>query len=316
MPGAYPLPDAVREVAAEWNHQSETGVIKPGTAATHAKVLGTLLKFSTARGAVMVCDVSNEVLNEWMFASHATDAKKGRVAATTPKLRRAVASSFYYTCFRLGITDNNVAANLPPQGNTPRYVKPFTEDEIEALKEASGFAFRETKSPSALALVLLGCSPGEVGSITCADIRLVEGRVRAYGGGSRYRGRWLPIDDPWCFEKLSARIKHLADKHPDDWATRYVAYDPRPDSDNDFAKRSAATSTTLTTVIDKAGLKRNGVNRVASIGEYLAQRVFAETGRIEAVAARLGINKLDDAARIVGYEWRAEYETSPPGGAE
>lgn len=314
MPGAYPFTSAADEVVAEWKRQAAAGNVTEGTVATHTNVLNTLIKYVAARGAEMVCDVTNEILVEWLYAPNAYTGKA--IAATVPTARRAVASSFYYTCFRLGITDVNMAATLPTQQNTERYVHPFTKDQIDQLKEASQFAHRETKSPSALALALLGCAPGEVGSIKCSDIHLIDNMVRAHGGGGRYTDRWLPIDDPWCFDQIAHRIKHLAEKYPKDWQSRYVAYEPREGKDDDFARRSAASSTNLATIIQKAGLKNDGVSRVASINEYVAARVFAKTGRVEAVAARLGISKLDDAAKVVGYEWRADFELPAPSNGE
>lgn len=312
--GDYPLCEAAREVMAEWAAQAESGQITAGTVETHSKVLTTLVKFAAKRGVNLVRDVTNEILIEWLYAQNAYNAKP--VSATTPRARRAVTSAFYYTCFRLGITDVNLGASLPVQGKSERYVHAFSLGEIDLLKEASQFAFRETKSPSALALALLGCAPGEVGSIRVEDIHLAEMLVRAHGGGGRYAERWLPIDDPWCFEQLAARVKLLAGKHPTDWRSRYVAYVPRSGKDDNFGRRSAATSTLLATVIKKAGLRENGVSRVASINEYVAARVFTETGRVEAVAARLGIGKLDDAVKIVGYDWREAFTLPAPGSGE
>ena len=52
---------------------------------------------------------------------------------------------------------------------------------------------------------------------------------------------------------------------------------------------------------------------MASINEYVAARVFAETGRVEAVAARLGLARLDVAAHLVGYDWRASFNPDPRG---
>lgn len=310
MPGAVSVAAAFALVIADWKQQVLAGQIAEGTVSTHSKHLATLAKFAAARGASLVCDVSNELLNEWMFAANAYTGEPS--AESTFRIRRAVAASAYYTMFRLGITDSSPAANLPNGTRSARYVSAFSDTDIDRLKEAAQFRFRETKSPAALALALLGAAPGEVGSITCADIHLTDMLVRAHGGGTRYAQRWLPIDDPWAFDQLAARLAVFAREHPDDWEQRYVAYTPRPGNDDDFARRSAATSTTLSKVIERAGLKNNGVRRVASIGEYVAVRIFAETGRIEAVAARLGINKLDDVAHIVGYDWKTEFAITGP----
>ncbi|MEI6623815.1 MAG: hypothetical protein WCP28_18130, partial [Actinomycetes bacterium] len=315
MPGAYPVADAIDEVAVEWRRQATVvGNIAGSTVDTNCKVLNTLRKFAEARSLALVCDLTNSELNSWMFSANAYTSAPAAYSMT--RLRRNVATSFFYTAFRIGITDANPATMLPTAKHNARHVAAFDEKKIKRLKQASEFEFRETKSPSALALALLGAAPGEVGSITCADVFLMDMLVRAHGGGTRYEERWLPIDDSWCFEKLSARISYLSVKHPKDWQNRFVAYEPRPGNGDDFARRSAATSTTLTKVIERAGLKKNGVLRVASIGEYVAQRIFEETGSLEAVAARLGINKLDTVARIVGYDWKTLHAVPGPIGED
>lgn len=45
------------------------------------------------------------------------------------------------------------------------------------------------------------------------------------------------------------------------------------------------------------------MTRAESIREWLAARVFAQTGSLEAVAVRLGMSSLDTAAHLVGYDW-------------
>ena len=67
----------------------------------------------------------------------------------------------------------------------------------------------------------------------------------------------------------------------------------------------------ITKALDRAGLKQPGHIRVAAINEYVAAKVFAQTGRVEAVAARLGMRSLDAAAHLLGLDWRAQY--APPG---
>jgi len=49
-----------------------------------------------------------------------------------------------------------------------------------------------------------------------------------------------------------------------------------------------------------------------SLREWLAAKVFAETGRVEAVAARLGMASLDAAAHLVGYNWTREFDIDAP----
>lgn len=312
MPGAMPVSEAADLVVAEWELQAATGQIALGTVGTHTAHLNRLVKFAQGRGAALVCDLTANLLLEWTNAANAYTGEP--VPDTTRYARRAVASAFFHTCFRLGVTDHNPAQQLPSRKSRARYVHPFTPAQIDRLKEMAGERHKATKGPAALALVLLGCSSGEVGAIRARDIHLGEMLVDAHGGGDRYARRWLPIDDPWAFDQLAARLRYLADTYPDNWLDRYVAYRPQPGRDDEPKRRASATSMTVGKIIERAGLKVNGVTRVASITEYVARRIFLETGRVEAVAARLGLNKLDDAARICGYDWQAEMRQ--PGPAE
>lgn len=311
MPGAMLLPDAADLVLVDWRAQVDAGHISDGTLDTHSKHLARMVAYASARGAEMVCDLTSNVLLDWM---HAVNAYTGSpVSPTTVGVRRGIVAGFFYTCFRLGITDVNPAAVLPSVPKVLRAVNAFTETDVDRLKAAAVYRFGETKAPAAVALCLLGCSSGEVGAVAGRDVRLLDRLVRAHGGSDRYTERWLPVDDDWCFDKLAARLRAMADADPDGWQDRPVAYDPRPGTRDDFRVRAAATSRIITDVLTRAGLKHDGVTRVASITEYVARRVFLETGRVEAVAARLGLNKLDQAAHICGYDWKTEFRRPGPG---
>ena len=43
--------------------------------------------------------------------------------------------------------------------------------------------------------------------------------------------------------------------------------------------------------------------RIASLNEYVAQRVYSQTGSFIEVAARLGMRSLDAVAHIVDKNW-------------
>ncbi|MCB9411677.1 MAG: hypothetical protein H6525_02320 [Actinobacteria bacterium] len=307
-----PVAEAAELVIEDWRQQAAVGQVAESTVETHGKHLARLVKYAAAKNIKMVSDLTPNVLLSWQRAVNGYTGKP--VPETTQDARRAVVSSFFHTCYRLGITDQNPAQALPVRTNRARYVHPFTPEEIQRLKDNAATKIQDTRTPAAVALVLLGCSSGEVGSIRCSDVHLTEMLVRAHGGSDRYKPRWLPIDDPWCFNALAARIKTIAKKHPDDWQRRTIAYTPNGGAPaEDYRRAAAATSRTITFALKGAGLKVNGETRVASITEYVAARVFAETGRVEAVAARLGLSNLDDAAHIVGYDWKSEYaQPGPP----
>jgi hypothetical protein len=72
---------------------------------------------------------------------------------------------------------------------------------------------------------------------------------------------------------------------------------------------SAATSNTLDGIFKDAGVKQPGRVRIASLNEYVACRVYEETGSLIEVAVRLGMRSLDAVAHIVDPNWFDELLT-------
>jgi hypothetical protein len=62
-------------------------------------------------------------------------------------------------------------------------------------------------------------------------------------------------------------------------------------------------SMNLARALDRAGISRAGV-RPRSCREYAANVVYARTGRVEDVAAELGIASLDSACRLIEPYWQ------------
>lgn len=309
QPGDYPLVDAIEDVRVDWERQAAAGTVAETTVATHMRVLRMLAKYAVANQVVKVNDLSSSIISSWINAPHARTNKP--LSEETRRNRSTVAAQFFATCIRLGIVENTPMTAVVRAKKQTRHIRPFTQKEIDQLKGAARQGHRAGKSTSTVALYLLGAAPGEVGSITCQDIDLLNKCVRAHGGGERYRERYLPIDDDWAFDQLAARLKWLAQHHPEDWKERYVAYSPTPGSEPSFEHRCAAVSNTITAAMKRAQVHIKGETRAASISEYVAVRIFEETGRLEAVAARLGIRRLDDAAVTVGYDWRTKYAFNP-----
>lgn len=321
--GDLPVRKAVEAVVADWRRQVAEGKVSSETIATHTRVLNTFSKYMPARGAETLNAVTHDLVWEWIQSPRSGTSTP--VTVNMVALRREVAKAFYLACYSLGITDDNPAAVFPRVRRPERFVHPLTDAQVARLKVAANYEVTlqkgftrsyepgSLKSPTALALVLLGAQPGEVGYIRCADVDLLTGLVWASGGGERYRPRWLPIDDTWVFDVLLTRVAWLATKFPDDYLDRTIAYESRPGSADNFARRAASTSGTLDKILVKASLKDVEGVRVASISEWLANKVFRDTRRVEAVAARLGLSSLDTAAHLVSYEWPQLFEISGPG---
>jgi hypothetical protein len=320
--GDITVVDAVARVVADWKRQAANGTIQMSTINAHTGYLMTFAQYAPNRGARRLSQVTSQLLWDWVnsVGPKTVDAP----TETTRKTRRAVARGFYRTAFCLGLTEANPAASLPTVKSPARVVSALTDEEVARAKAAASWEvpivdgrtrrYEEGSltGPVALALTLLGAQPGEVGAIRGRDLRLLDGLVWAHGGGDRFDDRWLPIDDTWAYDTLLARQSWLERNRPNAWLDQPIAYDRQPKTPDTHAGRSAATSMTLDKVLAKAGLKQPGRIRVASINEWVAARVYRDTQRVEAVAARLGMRSLDAAAHLVAWDWRPQFTTRGP----
>lgn len=314
--GAMPVGEAMAVAVADWVDQARRGRILPVGVDSYSAVSATLLTYLDAASVELVCDISSETVWRWVN-SPATGVRAAAYPTdNTRMLRRSTAGALWTTWYRLGITERNVAASLPPITQPKRKVAPLTERQIQQLKdladydsEVSTYESGYSRTPTCLALTLLGAQSGEVSAVRVGDVDLLNRRVYLHGGGERYRHRWVPIDDGWAWEALAARVAYLSNRYAN--PEMLVGYKPQSDGPHTLKDRAAATSGTLGRLLKTAGVYQPGRNRVASIVEYVALRVFHQTGRVEAVAARLGMANLDRAAHLVGYEWQTEYNPDP-----
>lgn len=312
--GAYPLRRAIEEVVAEWAAQAAGGGVSPGTVNVHTAVLRQFGKYASAQGCLEVRDVTASLVAEWM---RAPSSKSGEdVTTNMVAQRRAVLRACYTTFALLGITDQDVTSATPSIRHTPRVFAPLSEEEVQSLKD---FADHDadadagsTAGPAALALALLGCASKEIPAIRVKDVNLLEGHLWAHSGGDRVRDRYLPIDDAWAFQALAHRIGYLQKMDADAAAGMPLVY-RRGKSRGGKSPHNpaAATSNTIDRIFQAAGVKQAGRNRIGSLTERLAVRVYQQTGRFEAVAARLGMSSLDAVAHMLGVDWASEWAATP-----
>lgn len=316
---------AVRRVKADWQQQATAGTVAHETVETHLKVLRTLETFCRNQSVLQLRDIDSELLWAWLGSQ---TRKAGAVASpSTRDLRRSVAVTFFRTCYRLGLWDVNPADALTTVTKPRRHIAPLTSDDVQALKDQADCDRMSGKAPvdaepgwskgaPALALALLGAQSGEVGAIRCCDIDLINQVVWAHGGGDRYDDRFLLIDDDWAFTAIATRLAYLFRPHGEAASTLPIAYEPAVITSGTISAlnlRRAAAATLIDKILRDADVKQPGRNRVASINEYVAGRVFSETQRLEAVAARLGLRSLDVAADLVGVNWKVAYRIASDG---
>lgn len=304
--GAIDISDAVSLVLAAWDLAAANGEIAAGTLKTHGKVLSTLQRFAQNCGAKQIRDLDAQLLALW-YAS--LGSRTGEKPTTNMMvLRRSVARSMFRTLSALGITDLDITSQVAAIRRPARVVRPLTDADIRKLQQASVRRRRvhsgSAKGPAALALGLLGLQSGEIPSVRVCDINFVDGTVFAHGGGVRYSERLVTINDVWAWKMLAERVQYLQSQHGSEADSIPVAYEPGKTRGGKSPKNpAAATSSTLDEIFKDAGVKQPGRIRIASLNEYVALRVYADTGNLMDVAARLGMRSLDRVAAIVDPNW-------------
>lgn len=305
-PGGIPLAEALVLVEADWQRQVAAGTIGDEVIRCYVRDVRSMVKYLPKRyGIAQVREVTPNHLFEWMRVPKADGSP---VSTNTRYARRSAARAFFLTCTCLGIFDVNPAESIVETERQSRYVRALTDEQVKQLCRNAPFTLTETKTPAALALMLLGAGSRETAYVRVCDVDLVNDRVWVHDGGERFAPRWLPIDHDWARQALTARVKALTEAigDPDALAVATLAYERgRKRTADSPDNRQAAISRTLTELMHKARVYRAGENRVESIREWTAARVFAQTGSVEAVAQRLGMASLDAAAHILGYDWVA-----------
>lgn len=174
--------------------------------------------------------------------------------------------------------------------------RPLDDDEVELCRWAALSNAAATIRPTVWALAEAGATSSEIPEATVSDLDLGDGRVWL-GKGSRTDPRWAELTD-WGAVQLARRLRHLGEVPPE---TR-VAYEGqgRPQ------RRQSATCEAIKFVLTRAGLRFEPGVRPTSVTAWVGRRLFQQSGHIEDVALGLGLRSLDQAASLIGWEWRQQ----------
>jgi len=303
--GRIDLAAALELVSDEWDAQVAAGTVSGQIISMYTRQCRALVGYATAMGVHELGDVRPNLVVQWV---HTPRADGDPVALNTRLSRRSAVRALFLTAMRLGLTDENPADAVMETKRSARYVHQLTNAQVRHLQQCAPHRLNETKTPVALALMLLGAGTREAGHVEVRDIDLVDRRVWLHHGGERYRDRWVPIDVDWCrlaiWNRLTALDASCATEEEFERST--LVYEARR-AETTPLLRQAAVSRTIIELMKRARIYEAGVTRPESIREWVAARVFDETGSVEAVAERLGMFSLDGAAHIVGYDWVSQW---------
>jgi integrase len=315
--GAITLAVALTLVVAAWSDKSVPVGFSTPTLHRYEHNLNQFVAYATASGAPLLSDCDAALCADWV---HARPVGKmwsanttGQPAYGTQANRRTSLINFFATCHHLGLWDRNPGEKVTTHGRANGRLRPLTETEAARLMDQAAYRARENKLPAAVALALAGGTVTEIAQVEAADVFLSEQVVWLPGLGRRNLPRWVPLDE-WQTDALASRIAYLTKRNRHDIAGFSLVHRGRV-ADQDPTKFAMTTNQMLVRALAKAGLGVADGVRPSSIHEYVANRIYAETGQMEAVAVRCGLRSIDAAARLVTVDWRADHETPAPAGA-
>jgi integrase len=306
-PGALPIADAKARVYADWDRQADEGRVTRLSVLRLKVEVDKLERYAAARGAVELCDIDTSMCLAWVRAPLSRPRNNPTAplrypAYGTQHVRRAAERALFGTCRLLGLQDGDPSSDITLPPKPRRFTRPLDELEIDACKTAARFSPTETRGPATLALALTGATTGEIPHLTVGDLHLEARLLWVHTDNARSnRARWSTLDD-YAYTALSRHLWKLGAR-PDHHLPADLPLVFQGDTAADNAYRTATASNTIIRILKRAGLHGQDGVRPTSITEYVAAAIYEETGRIEAVAARLGMYSLDATADMLGLEW-------------
>jgi integrase/recombinase XerC len=179
---------------------------------------------------------------------------------------------------------------LPPRSILTS--RPLTDDEIGLCRGCSLWSLVSARRAAVWALAEATCRTSELPHIRVDDLDLDAGHVSIHGGKAT-EPRLGQLSD-WGAKQLGRRVDELGDP------TAPLVY--RGQSPSGAGQVAGAAA--LIDVLTRAGLHSEPDVRPGSVAAWAGVQVLNETGRIEAVANALGVRSLDQAARIIGWDWK------------
>ena len=201
----------------------------------------------------------------------------------------------YKQARKLGLASSDPALDVELPPRNPTSARPLTDEEIE-LGRSYAVRMADTRQAVCWALAEATGWTSELPNLRASDLDLQGETVFLHGGATTdpRLGRLTP----WGITQLRRRVRSFLPNEGPDPVLMGEGRWHHPDDG-----RAAATGT-LRAALRAARLSGPGVNP-RSVPAWAGAKALAEGASIDAVARMLGVGSLDQAAFIVGFEWRS-----------
>lgn len=248
---------------------------------------------ANGHGIAALADVTPAISQQFL---HAPCRDGSDASLRLRHLRRTSLRLLFRAARATGWPGGDPTLDLALPSRPGRSTRPLTDEEVALCRGCAVWSLTDSRRAAAWALAEATCRTGELPFIRLADVDLDRGRVWLTGG-RRTTARWGNLTE-WGKAQVERRLGATSTLPPEAGLI-YQGPEPREGG-------RVSSSLALLDVLRRAGLADEPGVRPSSIAAWAGRQVLAETGRIDLVALRLGLNKLDTAADFIGWDWRQE----------
>jgi integrase/recombinase XerC len=235
------------------------------------------------------------------FTSAATARAGVAPSPATMRLRRWAVRLLFRTARELGLCAHDPTVDVVLPSRTLRTARPLSDEEVESCRRAALSDLSSTRLSTVWALGEATARTAEIPRCRLSDLDLDGERVWLAGCHAT-RPRWSALTG-WGATQLGRRVDELSRAAPE----ARLAYHGNRAGETPRSVSAHGLRETL----ERAGIAGHPGVAPGSLTGWAGRQVFAESGRIEAVARALGVWSLDAAARMIAWDWAAHLE---PGG--
>jgi hypothetical protein len=274
-------------VAREW--------VSPAQAVRVADSLERFRRFCERGYAVTTVEHVTSAIAEAFVRAATADGSSP--SASLMHFRRNALRLLFRSLRRGGAEVGDPTLDLELPHRAPVGSRPLFDDEVVLCRGVAQWSLSDSRRGTAWALAEATARSGELPFITVGDVDLDRGRVWIHDG-KRTLDRWGQLTE-WGQTQVERRLRLISSD-----VDQPLVYDGADRAD--AGQISACVA--LWDIFERAGMQADPGVRPVSIAAWAGRQVLAQTGRIDEVARRLGVRRLDQAARLVQWSWHDKDE--------
>lgn len=283
----------------------DRGELRCGTADRYLRAFEAFTRYAQVHGVVRCDGASPEVCERFVYADFSA---RERPSASTSRVRLAAVRDAYRALIAAGLCglDPTSGVAVERRVGVP-LLCPLAPPEVDRLHKTSRVRTTDTLRPAVVVAALAGASHSEIAALVVDDLEVAGMSLQLGRGTSRLRTVTLDLPSEATLRARVSALQRLHRRSGGGWDPCVVPLAlHKPVTAYRRGSVAPTVSMNLSRAMQRAGITRPRV-RPRSLREYAANRVYAQTRRVEDVAHQLGLRSLDSASRLIDPGWQERW---------